>query len=142
MKTLIVIVALLIGMNCYSQNWVTNLQMQAQTWKAIAVPFRSFPDSASFASFVKVFNSFKTKPANAANVTLDSIPTLTLVFLYEHILFNVGYTTVLLDFQASIQPKRNTNALLDARCDELEARLASMEANIITAGGRTLGIGN
>lgn len=142
MKTLIFINALFISMNCFSQQWVTGgggLQMQAATWKAIGVQFKSIQDSSTFASFVKVFNSFKSKPANAATVTLDSIPTLSLVLLYEFVLFNVGYSNVLLDFQTSLVPKRNTNALLDARCTELEARLAAMEAANISAGGKAYG---
>jgi hypothetical protein len=139
MKTLLFITALFISMTCFSQNWVTNLQMQAGTWKAISPPFKAVPDSATFVSFNKLFNSFKVKPNDASNVTLDSIPTLSLVLLYEFVLFNVGYSGVLLDFQTSIQSKRATNALLDARCDELEARYTSMETANIASGGRALG---
>lgn len=139
MKKLVIIILLVISVRAYSQNWVTNLQMQAGTWKAIGTQFKAIPDSATFSSFNKLFNSFKTKPSNSSNVTLDSIPTLSLVFLYEFILFNVGYSAILLDFQTSIQPKRATNALLDARCDELEARYEALEASNITIGGRQLG---
>jgi hypothetical protein len=139
MKYLLFMLFFFIAISSYSQNWVTNLQMQVGTWKAIGVPFRNIQDSSTTASFVKVFNLFKTKPNNNANVTLDSIPTLSLVFLYEYVLFNIGYSSVLLDFQTSIQPKRVTNALLDARCDELEARLSSVEANNIISGGKAYG---
>lgn len=139
MKKYLTVLILFIGINAFSQEWVTNLQMQAGTWKALGGAFKSVSDSASFVSFTKVFNSFKTKPNNNANVTLDSIPTLTLVTLYEFILFNIGYAGVLLDFQTSIQPKRNTNALLDARCDELEARYALLESTNISNGAKALG---
>lgn len=140
MKKLLTILILIIGINAYSQDWVTNLQMQVGTWKAVGITFRGITDSATISSFNKVYASMKTKPNNEANMTLDSIPTLSLVLLYETILFNVGYSSVLSDFQTSIQSKRNTNALLDARCDELEARLATLESQNIANGGQAYGV--
>lgn len=139
MKLFITIIVFFISSVCYSQDWVTNLQMQAGTWKSVGITFKSINDSSTTVAFVKVFNSFKTKPSNNSNVTLDSIPTLSLVAIYEYILFNVGFSGVLDDFQTSIQPKRATNAILDARCDELEARLAAIEASNILNGGKAYG---
>lgn len=139
MKPLLITILLFVSSVCFSQDWVTSLQMKVSTWKAIGVQFRNIQDSTTTAAFVKVFNSFKSKPNDNSNLTLDSIPTLSLVLLYEVLLFNVGYAGALDDFQQSIQPKRNTNALLDARCDELEARFVALEANNILAGGRAYG---
>jgi hypothetical protein len=113
--------------------------MKVSTWKAVGVPFRGIQDSTTTSAFVKVFNSFKAKPNDNSNLSLDSIPTLSLVLLYEVLLFNIGYAAALDDFQQSIQPKRNTNELLDARCDELEARYATLEASNILNGGRAYG---
>lgn len=140
MKKLILITLFFISVNSFCQSdWVTNLQMKGYTWKAIAPAYKSLGDSTSFSSFVRLFNTFKTKPNNHANVTLDSIPVTTVAFIYDFLLFNYGYDAPLADFKTSITPKRNTNPTLELLCQMIEGRYAALESDNITKGEKALG---
>lgn len=140
MKKILLIISLLIGLNTFSQSpWVTNWQLQAGTWRTIAEDFKSNSQFSDFVAFIKIFNSFRaTNHADAANVTLDSIPTVMVAILYEKVLFDVAYGDILSNFQNSLTSKRATNTLLDGLCNALEARLVTMRSGKKAAGNKLL----
>lgn len=129
MKYFIIIISFLISTISYSQyssadSLITGWQLQAGTWRTIAEDFKLNSQFRDIPAFAKIFGNFKSNVhSDNANVTLDSISTVMVVFLYERVLFDIEYGDILDDFQSSLTSKRNTNDMLDDKCDELDARL-------------------
>lgn len=140
MKKILLIIALLIGLNSFSQSpWVTNWQLQAGTWRTIAEDFKSNAQFSDFVAFIKVFNNFKGNNHNDnVPITLDSIPTVMVAILYEKVLFDVAYGDILENFQTSLTSKRGTNSLLNTLCTALETRLNNMRSGKKAAGNKLL----
>lgn len=102
---------------------VTNLQLKAGTIRTIAPVVKHLDTRYSLKTFVKWYNQIKaSNPSDNANVTVDSISSVTIATIYEITLFDVKYEDVVSDISGALTSKRATNTLLDALCTAAEAR--------------------
>lgn len=127
MKYLIIIILLIpLSANVSAQSGdslVTNLQLKAGTIRTIAPVVKHLDTRYSLKTFVKWYNQIKaSNPSDNANVTVDSISSVTIATIYEITLFDVKYEDVVSDISGALTSKRATNTLLDALCTAAEAR--------------------
>lgn len=127
MKYLIILILLIpLSANVYAQSGdslVTNLQLKAGTIRTIAPVVKHLDTRYSLKTFVKWYNQIKaSNPSDNANVTVDSISSVTIATIYEITLFDVKYEDVVSDISGALTSKRATNTLLDALCTAAEAR--------------------
>jgi hypothetical protein len=137
-----IFILLLFPIYSYSQadTIVTNLNIKSSVIKTVMAKLELGTDVKHLNTFLKYVPDYRdgSIPADNANVNIDTVYTEVLVLMYERLRNDVFTQTAFSDFAADIISKRNTNALLDAGCDAVDAAFIAQVAILPAVGLKRL----